>query len=372
MSRRYILGVFDDEHHLLEAARAAREAGLTVADVFTPYPVHGLDQALGWTPSRLTAACLAGGVVGVLLAIWFQFWTSAVDWPLNVGGRPWNSWPAFVPVIFEMMVLLAGFGVAFAFLGVSRLFPGKQAVIPYPGVTHDRFVLMIDSRGAGNSVEWLYRANHAVDVLARDEAELKATRRPVAFRRWNVVLAALLVVSVALNWLLASDNRYRGTELLPNMVHSPAYSSFSKNAHLPAGATLQAPVPDTIARGQKPFHYQPSPEDAVRAGKDLSNPLAADDPEVFSKGKALFENNCLMCHGSGGGGDGPLAVKGVPTVSLLTDKTRAMKDGQLFHVLTLGQGQNMASYAAQLSERERWLVIGHIRKLQKQGERKGP
>jgi mono/diheme cytochrome c family protein len=335
--------------------------------------VHGLDQALGWLPSRLTAACLTCGVVGVLVAVWFQFWTSAVDWPLNVGGRPWNSWPAFVPVIFEMMVLLAGFGVVFAFLAVSRLFPGKQAVIPCPGVTHDRFVLVIDNRAAvGEVARQLCRANHAVEILERDESELKATRRPVAFRRWNVMLAALLLLSVALNWLLASDSRYRGTELLPNMVHSPSYSSFSKNPHLPAGATLQPPVPGTISRGQKPFHFTASPEDAVRAGKELTSPMAADDPNVATIGKKLFENNCLMCHGSGGGGDGPLAAKAVPTVSLLTDKTRGMKDGQLFHVLTLGQGQNMASYAAQLSEHERWLVIGHIRNLQKQGEKKGP
>src|SRR5262245_48026075 len=121
MSRRLVLGVFDDEHHLLEATREARQSGLTVVDVYSPYPVHGLDEALGWVPSRLSAACLVAGVVGVLVAVWYQFWTSTVDWPLNVGGRPWNSWPAYVPVIFEMMVLLGGFGVAFAFLIVSRL-----------------------------------------------------------------------------------------------------------------------------------------------------------------------------------------------------------------------------------------------------------
>jgi mono/diheme cytochrome c family protein len=373
MSRRFVLGVFDDDHHLLEAVRAARQAGLTIVDVYTPYPVHGLDRALGWAPSRLSAVCLAGGVVGVLLAVWLQFWTSAVDWPLNVGGRPWNSWPAFVPVIFEMMVLLAGFGVALAFLGVSRLFPGRLPVVPYPGVTHDRFVLVIDHGvAAGERAREVCQANHAVNVVEREESALQPPVRPVSFRRWNVVLATLLVLTVALNWLLTDDSRQRGSEFLPDMAHSPAYRTFSKNPHLPEGATFQPPVPGTIARGQKPFHYQATPEDAASAGRDLPSPLAADDPLIASRGKKLFESHCLMCHGSAGLGDGPLTLKKVPAVSLLTDKTRGMKDGQLFHVLTLGQGQNMASYAAQFSEQERWLVIGYVRKLQKQGEKKGP
>jgi mono/diheme cytochrome c family protein len=373
MSRSFVLGVFDDEHYLLDAAREARQAGLTVVDVYAPYPVHGLDQALGWVPSRLSAVCLAGGVVGVLLAVWFQYWTSAVDWPLNVGGRPWNSWPAFIPVIFEMMVLLAGFGVAFAFFGVSRLFPGRRPALPYPGVTHDRFVLLVaNGVVAGRRARQLYAANHAVDILEREESDWQAPPRPVVFRRWNIVLGVLLVISVALNWLLATDNRFRGTELLPNMVHSPAYDTFSKNPHLRAGATLQPPLPGTIARGERPFHYEATPTDALRAGNDLKSPLAANNPDILTQGKRLFENNCQMCHGSAGAGDGPLAQRGVPVVSLCTDKTRAMKDGQLFHVLTLGQGQNMAAYAAQLSEQERWLVIGYIRNLQKQGEKKGP
>jgi mono/diheme cytochrome c family protein len=93
---------------------------------------------------------------------------------------------------------------------------------------------------------------------------------------------------------------------------------------------------------------------------------------IVSRGKKLFETNCLMCHGSAGFGDGQLAQRGVPTVSLLSDKARALTDGQIFHVLTLGQGQNMASYAAQLSEQERWLIAGYVRKLQKQGEKQGP
>jgi mono/diheme cytochrome c family protein len=309
------------------------------------------------------------------VAVWYQFWTSTVDWPLNVGGRPWNSWPAYVPVIFEMMVLLGGFGVAFAFLLVSRLYPGKGAVLPYPGVTHDRFVLVVENAHAGDGTRMraLCASAHAVDVLEQEEGQPQSgPPRPIAWRRWNVALAVMLIVTVGLNWVLSHDPRQRGTEFLPNMVHSPAYDTFSRNPHLPEGVTLQSAVPGTIARGQKPLHYQATPADALRAGAHLVMPRQiAADPQLVPKGAKLFATHCQMCHGSSGLGDGPVARKGVPAVSLLTDKARGMKEGQVFHVLTLGQG-NMAPLAVQLSEAERWQVIGYLHSLQKQGEKKAP
>lgn len=108
MSRRVIVGVFERESDVVAATRAARAGGYVIEDVYTPYAVHGLDRAMGLEPSWLPWVCLAFGASGTVFAIWLQFWTSAVAWPINVGGRPWNSLPAFVPVIFELMVLAAG------------------------------------------------------------------------------------------------------------------------------------------------------------------------------------------------------------------------------------------------------------------------
>src|SRR5262249_17509897 len=128
---------------LLGAVRAIRDHDWDIADVYAPYPVHGLEEALGWPRSRLPVACFLGGAAGVGLAFWFQFWTSAVDWPHNVGGRPWNSLPAFVPVAFECMVLFAGFSLLFAWLFRCRLYPGKKALMPTLGLTNDRFAVVL-------------------------------------------------------------------------------------------------------------------------------------------------------------------------------------------------------------------------------------
>ena len=120
MSKRTLVAVFEHEADLLRAVVAVRAADLRIGDVHTPYAVHGLDRALGWRPSRLSWACAFSGLAGAIFMLWFQWWTSAVSWPLNVGGKPWNSLPAFVPIIFEGMVLAAGLGTVCAMLVVAR------------------------------------------------------------------------------------------------------------------------------------------------------------------------------------------------------------------------------------------------------------
>lgn len=147
-----MLGVFEREDDILNATRAVRERRFRIVDVFVPYAVHGLDKAMGLRPSRLPWISLALGVIGASLKIWFEFWTTATDWPINVGGKPWNSLPAFVPVTFEVMVLFAGIGTVVAFLIGRRLLPGRKAVLPFPGVTDDKFVLVMEETDAAFDV----------------------------------------------------------------------------------------------------------------------------------------------------------------------------------------------------------------------------
>jgi molybdopterin-containing oxidoreductase family membrane subunit len=167
-----IMATFADEKQLLDAVRAIRSRKLAVADVYAPYPVHGLEELLGWRRSWLPAACLLGGMAGVGLAFWFQFWTTAQDWPINVGGRPWNSLPAFVPVAFESMVLLSSFGLVLAFLYRCGLFPGSGASPPAAGVTDDRFALAVRNPGVtgeSEAIAQLLKDCHAVSLEESEE-----------------------------------------------------------------------------------------------------------------------------------------------------------------------------------------------------------
>jgi len=144
MSERVLLAIFDHEEDLIASIGALREREYQIIDAYTPYAVHGLDKAMGLKPSRLNWVCFICGMVGVLGMLWFEHWSASIDWPLDVGGKPWNSLPSDVPVSFEAAVFLGGFGSVFALFGVSRLFPGKRPEFAYPRGTDDRFVLVID------------------------------------------------------------------------------------------------------------------------------------------------------------------------------------------------------------------------------------
>src|SRR5512142_2426027 len=135
MSRRLLVGVFEREEDTLTAIRASRSRGFKVVDVYGPYAAHGVDEAMGLSPSRIPWVVFLLGLIGAGLKVWFEFWTTSIDWPVNVGGKPFNSLPAFVPVTFEVMVLFAALAAVIAFLIVCRLRPGKPPKLPVPGVT---------------------------------------------------------------------------------------------------------------------------------------------------------------------------------------------------------------------------------------------
>ena len=374
MSRTLLLGTFANEHDLVAATMAARERAYPIVDAYTPYPVHGLDKAMGLKPSRRSVFCFVMGVAGVGLAMLLQHWTMAIDWPINVGGRPFNSWPAYVPVAFEVLVLLAGFGVVFAFFGVCRLFPGKAANLAGASVTNDRFVLVIEAIGAAadsDAVLLLYREHNAVEALERDEGSPSTSASWCNARLANGVLGGLLILTIILNWALGTNHSTPNREFLPDMVHAVPYESFGKHPELPNQMVLQPPIEGTIARGQKPLHYQATPKDAERAGKELVSPFSVKDDRQVKRGAQVYANYCQLCHGASGKGDGPVSQRGMPPPpTLLAGKALKMKDGHVFHIITYGQGDGpgkMASYAGQISPEDRWAVILHLRQLQKPG-----
>lgn len=183
-------------------------------------------------------------------------------------------------------------------------------------------------------------------------------------------MAAIVVVVgllLGLDSLLAGDPRRRNFEIFTEMAYSAAYESMSPNPSFPGGLTQQPLVEGVVPRGFEPFRYAPTPEDAARAGVDLVNPVAADDRPALARGARLYAVHCAVCHDAGGLGRGTVVERGmIPPPSLLAVRALEMKDGQMFHIVTMGQG-NMASYAAQIEPEDRWKVIRHVRTLQAGG-----
>jgi hypothetical protein len=172
MRSRFLIGTFYEAEALLRTVTALRAQHIPIYDVFAPYPVHGLDEAMGLRRTRLPLATLLAGLLGLTFALVFQYVTAVFDWPLNVGGKPTNSTLAFVPVCFELTVLLGGLGTAGAFLLRARLFPGKHEELPTLGVTNNVFALVVPepSGDSERRVRRLMIEGGAEEVEAREGA----------------------------------------------------------------------------------------------------------------------------------------------------------------------------------------------------------
>jgi hypothetical protein len=116
-----MMAEFDEPGALLAAVARARESGYTDLNAYTPFPVHGLAEALGFTKSRLPWVVLCGGIIGCLGGFFLQYYASVIAYPMNIGGRPYNSWPAFIPVTFECTILVAGLAAVLGMLGLNGL-----------------------------------------------------------------------------------------------------------------------------------------------------------------------------------------------------------------------------------------------------------
>ena len=147
--------VFDAPETTLSAVERLVDSGFDVVDVHSPFPVHGVEEAMGLAPTRLPWATFIGGLVGGTLAVGLQVWTHTLDWPLNIGGKTDAAWPAQVPVAFELIVLIAAFATVGGLLLRSRLTPTTTGATPpqqpHAGVTDDRFVVLISEGDAGFS-----------------------------------------------------------------------------------------------------------------------------------------------------------------------------------------------------------------------------
>jgi hypothetical protein len=141
---KYLVGIFDDEDVLIPAVKKIRARGVNIYEVYTPYPVHDLDVYLGYKRSRLSKAAFLFGITGTFLAILMQTYMLGFAWPMIIGGKDYVTYPNFVPVTFELTVLLAALGMVATFLISNNLGPGKQAVMFDPRSTDDKFVMAID------------------------------------------------------------------------------------------------------------------------------------------------------------------------------------------------------------------------------------
>lgn len=163
-SNEIIYGIYDDEEDLLRAVKAAGEAHLDIQEVYSPFPVHGLDPLLGLSESRLHIAGFVYGMLGTLTAFLGMTWIFTKDWPLIFGGKPHWSVPAFIPITFELTVLFAAIGMTVSFYIVCGLGPGVTNDYLDERLTDDKFCMAFASSADNSKIEGLLKATGASEI----------------------------------------------------------------------------------------------------------------------------------------------------------------------------------------------------------------
>ena len=146
-----VMAQFDNPSQLVAAAREAYDEGYRQINGYSPFPIEELDEAIGFKRSTLPLIVFAGGVLGALGGFFMQYWMEVVDYPLIVGGKPFNSWPAFIPITFECTVLGAAFAAVFGMLALNKLPQPYHPVFNAPSfalATRDSFFLVIEAKDA--------------------------------------------------------------------------------------------------------------------------------------------------------------------------------------------------------------------------------
>ncbi|WP_343304584.1 DUF3341 domain-containing protein [Chitinophaga niabensis] len=142
--KKFVVGSFDDEAVLFPAVKKVRSAGYKIHDVYTPFPVHGLDHAMGLRETSLHTAGFIYGITGTTTALSFMSWVFTTDWPMNIGGKPHFPLPAFIPITFELTVLFAAVGMVMTFMYLCQLAPFVKKHVFHPRQSDDLFVMVIE------------------------------------------------------------------------------------------------------------------------------------------------------------------------------------------------------------------------------------
>lgn len=361
-----IAAIFDSPDAIIHAASETNNAGYTKYDVNTPYPVHGMDSAMQLKPSRLGFFALAFGLLGAISAIGFMTWVTLVDYPLVIGGKPFWSWPAFVPVSFEVTVLLASVLSVAAMIVIYFKFPNNAHPLHdtkyMKAVSSDKFginILADDPKFDEKVVAEFFKSlgSKEVSPVYFDDEELRHGQKLFDLK-FIGILAAVAIISSGTTYFIF--NKLMFMQPYNWMMTQEKLKAQKPSGIFADGIGMRKPVEGAVARGFMPYSFKGQPDSA---GKYLLNPLMPTK-EVLERGKQKFLTFCTPCHGNFAQGDSRLRGQFPNPPTLHSDKVRNWHDGNIYHIIT--EGQNiMPGYASQIPRDDRWAIIHYIRALQR-------
>lgn len=377
---RGLLAEFADPDSLVEAARTVREAGIRRFDSHSPFPVHGIDGAMGIRPTVLPWIVMAAGVAGAVAALALQWWTNAVNYPMNISGKPLFSLPANIPVTFELIILFAALATFFGVLmlnGLPRFYDPYSQSERFRRATADRFFISIDARDAAFDaprLQHLLTEAGATAVETIYDASTAAQVPPVVYLAGIVVLVVALIPPL---WI-AKDRRSTSDSPrmhpVRDMDDQPRFQPQGETHLFADGQMMRPPVPGTIAYGEL------QDDDHFFRGTDGDAFAATLPPQVqpvtaafMQRGRERYDIYCAPCHGLAGEGDGIASARAlarpdspgwVRPLSLHSLAVREQPIGKLFNTITHGI-RTMPAYGPQIPPRDRWAIVVYVLALQR-------
>jgi mono/diheme cytochrome c family protein len=373
-----LLAEYRDASKLIAAANKVRERGFERWDTYTPFPVHGIDAAMGIKRTKLPWIILCAATCGGLTAITFQWWTSVVDYPWIISGKPLFSIPAFIPITFELTVLFSTVTTFISTLllnGLPNLSSPLDRVRRFARSTDDRFFLVIETADpkydAADTLKLIESTEpDAVEAVPDDPTSDKLPP--------NLVYGVLIVLAFLLApfGLFANFREMKSSKPQFQVVHNMDFQAkFKPQAENEAFAdhrSTREPVKGTIAVGglRHDTHFFEG-----KVGGQFVDTLPTQfvvDAAHMQRGQERFGIYCAPCHGLTGDGDGMIhrhafALKEGTWVkpSNMTEARVAEKSvGELYDTISNGI-RNMPGYARQIAPEDRWAIVLYVRALQR-------
>jgi mono/diheme cytochrome c family protein len=383
-----VLAEFASPGALVHGAAQVRDAGFTEFDAYSPFPVHGIDPAIGIKRTILPVIVFLGGFGGLVGGTFLQWWMNAWDWPWNVAGKPAWSIPANVPISYETTILAS---VLTTFFGMWIL--NKLPQVWHPFFKNDRFARATDD-GFFLGVE----AKDAKFDLARTSALLEKAGavhiepcyldpEPITERRkmprwmWGFIIATTVMAMIPLA-LIARARASKSTDphyhIFPDMDFQPRAKSDAPFDEFPDGRANRGEIAGTVARGllrddDPEYFYGLTGAGPGGKGGTWVTGLPAriqPTPAALARGQERFNVYCAPCHGYDGQGRGTVPAKleqsgRIWAPANLTAPTIVVQpNGQLFNTISNGRA-TMLGYASQITVEDRWDIVLYVRALQR-------
>ncbi len=374
-----LLAEYQTPGQLITAAEKVRDAGYARWDSFSPFPVHGIDPAMGIRPTILPWIVFVCGLAGGTGALTFQWWTSTQNYPWIVSGKPFFSLPANIPITFELTVLAAALSCF-----ISMLVLNKLPMLSHPldrcrrfaRVTDDRFFILVqanDPKFDGRETLNLLQGTtpRSIERILEDNESPSAMPRGIVYGLLILSSAALVPFALTTLARFSTSERPR-VHVVPDMDWQQKFKPQRANAFFQDGRAMRLPVDGTVAVGElrEDDHFYRGKVDGAFA-KTFPEQVKVDEA-TMQRGRERFDIYCTPCHGVDGAGQGMVHQRArslmqgtwVPPTDLHQENLAYKPVGELFDGITRGI-RNMPPYGRQIDTADRWAVVLYLRALQR-------